>query len=749
MTALNHQESVAVSGSDEAPGYTGRRTKVVLIALAGGLFLMSMVLSRDVTGPVFYEDELGYLANARYLAGTRAVPDLAPMGYYYPGYSLVISPLYLLPIGPATVHRAMLILNALLGSLQFLLGYILLRRVFSVEMRVAMWAALGAALYPGVLLIQNYLFADNLFRVVLIACAIAAGLFVKKASLRRGAVLGLLAAFAFAVHPRGLGVVLVTAALFILTALMGRPRAAAIGLMTVIPLTIGIRLLNRSLAAAIYESGDRSVWELLSKALEADFWLELPLRAIGQFWYLTVATFGLFPIGVMVAGLGAWRCIQLLRRRDRASPGDATMLYVISASALLFGISVAFMTPPDGTLGRLDHLVYGRYNDAFVVVFVMFALSYLLESWDQGYERHRALWRWPGIALALMTCCAVALGVFATPLLASGRPYAPTSALGIAAYASQSNIPLLAATAWGLALGLLLWFIVPRFSRRAGVFLVFAAFIVSSFVAQERVLSRFNEPWMNMLTIQASIAHIGAPGLIGYDEAGLSEYGLNGYQFWLDLSVFEIFDSESEQPPSNVSLVIASETWEKGLDMGARLVAIERNLNQGLWVLPGAIQKDLGTAGYLLPSDPTSPLPAEAMASDIEIRSGLRPGESMASDESRILRMAVRHVGKGTPWIPLGSWAESPVHGSVRLVARWIPVGDGDVAAIQIAELPQTVLPGEEVHVDLAITPSGSDGRLDSGDYVLRFGLIQQGGRWFEEAGDPQLDVRVHVDNDL
>ena len=190
MTATSDEASI-----DEQHLHTGRtdltrdRARILLIAGAGLIFFVSIVLSRNMTGPIVYEDGLGYFANARYLAGTRIVPELAPIQFYYPGYSLLIAPLYWFPIGPELVYKGVRLLNAALGSVQFLLGYFFLHRVIAVGRRVAIWSSLAAALYPGVLLLQSYEYADNLFRVVFLACVISAGLLVQRSSLGRSVLL--------------------------------------------------------------------------------------------------------------------------------------------------------------------------------------------------------------------------------------------------------------------------------------------------------------------------------------------------------------------------------------------------------------------------------------------------------------------------------------------------------------------------------------------------------------------------------
>jgi hypothetical protein len=416
---------------------------------------------------------------------------------------------------------------------------------------------------------------------------------------------------------------------------------------------------------------------------------------------------------------------------------------------VLFAIAVIFMTPVDQGLGRLDHLIYGRYNDGFAFVFVLLAVSLLLQFRDDVKTGGRGLTRRLAIvSITVIVVAATLLGVLGAADLASGRPFAPTSAIGISAYAMGAEaIPLLAATFGGVIVAaiVILLMLVPRVPKWSGFALLCVVFVGFSFIAEHRVLRGFNEHWMNLLTLDETVRYVGAPEVIGYDEADRSLQGLNGYQFWLDLTDFELFNSELGETPPDVDLVIASETWDEAERWEARLLAIEPVLDQGLWVLPGEAQDDMAEAGYLLAADPTAPLPDAAMASEIEIVDGLNRRDSLMVGQSTTIQARVRHVGEGSPWIPMGAWAPSPVEGAVRLVARWIPAGETDVAAIQIAELPRTVLPGEEVTIDLEVRATASDIPLEAGNFTLRIGLIQEGVRWFEDVGDPQLDLEVSL----
>jgi len=153
--------------------------------------------------------------------------------------------------------------------------------------------------------------------------------------------------------------------------------------------------------------------------------------------------------------------------------------------------------------------------------------------------------------MAVIVLSGLILGLWGAERLASGLPFAPITVLGISMYVkAEATIPLLAASIGGMILALLALGILPRISVRTATAFLCLVFVAMSFVSEQRVLRGYNDYWMNLLTLHHSIRYIGSPEVIGYDKADYSMYGQNGYQFWLDLTDFELFDSDSgEYPP--------------------------------------------------------------------------------------------------------------------------------------------------------------------------------------------------------
>ena len=127
---------------------------LVLIHLFGGLQMQQ---------PVVFADELGYLGNARYLAGAAHLPDLSGAAFYHFGYSIFLIPAFLLFSDPVQVYRAIMVINAfLISSLYFSLFYIL-HTVLGKEKKVSIVISFVTCLYPAFLLQSNIAWAENAF----------------------------------------------------------------------------------------------------------------------------------------------------------------------------------------------------------------------------------------------------------------------------------------------------------------------------------------------------------------------------------------------------------------------------------------------------------------------------------------------------------------------------------------------------------------------------------------------------------
>ena len=168
----------------------------------GGVYLAA---SWHISGPAYLRDEIGYLANAAFLAGYRI--DAASS--FHAGYSLFIAPAFLLS-GPWGVWKAVLTINAILWAANFAMLYALLRRLLPhVQPSRLLTATIVSALYPTWIISTGYAFATTAFAAVFLASALTLFLWSRDnplSILPHAALTGYL----YWVHPTGAAVAIVS-----------------------------------------------------------------------------------------------------------------------------------------------------------------------------------------------------------------------------------------------------------------------------------------------------------------------------------------------------------------------------------------------------------------------------------------------------------------------------------------------------------------------------------------------------------
>lgn len=382
-----------------------------LIAGTSVLFAARLLLSLTRTGPVLVADEIGYLDNARALAGGVAGQlEIAP--FYRGGYSLLLAPIVDLGASPSFTYHLILVLNALLAASVLPLLYLLLARFGGIEPRLAFWAALVGSVYPALTVLSQVAMSENaLFPLVCLWLIAFAGLAAKAGS--RGELawgIGLAAASGglWAVHNRMIVAVLIAVLALVWLAARRRLRASTLlAALVVLGLFLfGTHLLDDFVARHNYGG---SAPDELSERVEAlgglSAWGTALGDLVGQTWYLIVATFGL-------AVAPAVELARRVRRQGRDGVLPTSILGgLLALTALLLVISAfAF---PEWT--RPDMLTYGRYVE--VVAPALVAVGFVILARSGSPWAHPA---WPAAFVGL-TAVVVAIRLSMGALEAANR----------------------------------------------------------------------------------------------------------------------------------------------------------------------------------------------------------------------------------------------------------------------------------------------------------------------------------------
>jgi hypothetical protein len=301
--------------------------------------------------PAAYPDEAGYLVAARRLAGGPG-GDLSHLTFYPGGYPLLLSPVYRITADPVTAYRLVVGVGAVAGALVFPLSVAILRRLGAAP-ATAYVIAFAVALLPANVFFGAWALTDAILPAVVACWLLALVRFADTGGRGTGCAASLAAAYAYAVHSRGIVILLVHAGILGFLLIRGWSPRRHVMVAAVVAAAGGLSAwwLNTLILRTLYPSGPKPLGAILWSRLTSAGGLPYTLSgACGQVWYLIVATDGLAGLGLVAAAA------QLASRRaDRpVRLGAAAVL------ATTVGIALATTAAlPDEH--RVGNYAYGRY----------------------------------------------------------------------------------------------------------------------------------------------------------------------------------------------------------------------------------------------------------------------------------------------------------------------------------------------------------------------------------------------------
>ncbi len=622
QTALRHRRDAAARGSArKVPRPPVELWSLGWLLLAG--FLLQVVLRVAISigrdGPTNFADETGYLANARVIAG--GVPGALQMAALYRGgYSLLLLPAQWLGHWPLSVYQGVLVTNALLSSLVFPLLHVLLTKVFRVPARTALIAAFLATLYPPLVVTTQFASAESLLPALVLLAAITLGAVVTASRPRAAAgwaiASGCSAGALYTTHGRTAPMVALLVVLLLTLAVLRRDLAGAAvaGVVAAVAVTLAGQWLNDWLNGKSWGGRqDADLQHVLDNARTLGSLKAVAALALGESWYLFVATFGLVVLGLVHAAT---------RLRAPATPAPEGAGPTVSATAPPEGAgpTMSATAPPEGGSppmsatappeggsppatataaggGRraVDGLrgAVGREagGAAVVSVFVLgstivlapplLALG-LVRLWTVRARRLVAELA-VGSAVALVACAVAA--VYAGGLVRRGPVnWYTVLALPLLAQTREQIRPV-TATLVALAGAAILLALARR--PRVWALLGLAGVLVASSIALRVVVieARDRAIYGTQPIALSEVPGLNAPLDVGYDLAAYTPVGLYGYQWQLDRARFVLFDSRRDPVP-RTKWVIAGLNWPPARELGARRVWVHRAFRQALWRLP-------------------------------------------------------------------------------------------------------------------------------------------------------------------
>lgn len=570
-----------------------------------------MLSGMQMEQPIILADELGYLGNARFLSGSGHLPNMHGSQFYHFGYSLFIVPAFWLFSDPVSIYKAALFINALLVSALYFPLVFILTSFLELSRSTARWIAFTCSLYPSLILYSNFAWTENAF-IPMYAVAVALfGMYLSSRSSRDALLFGVVTGFLYTIHPRALPILaIVLGYLLVLAFSKVLPKrqvlftAATIGV--VFTLT---RAVNGHLKAIGWGGGgELTAARIGGRLLHVS---DLPLlieRAMGQLLYLSLASHGLFFVGVAAV---LWQIRKSLASasasRVLASPSTGVPIFVAITGAGVFIASCAvnlYSRGPGGIRGTA--FIHGRYNEALAVFVLAFALVALCRT---RLPRRQLIASMIGVVAATLCLAAVTAAEVQDALngldqrapIEVARDIPPTKVITVAvpgAFPLVGFFGGLKLFSMSLAAmgSFLMIMVAMRFTTRGGMALLMLLFALFALYNHRHYLLPAVATARPRLAFASQIHRIGPIEAISYDAAYQQSEIFYGAQYLLPNTVFNRFNSRQHEVPISEA-VISGNKWRQARRLGARLI-VSSGWDNALWVLPGEMQSRLPDVFY-------------------------------------------------------------------------------------------------------------------------------------------------------
>lgn len=682
-------------------------------------------------GPLILPDESSFL-----LGAYRALGQLDPSGFgYHPGYSLLLAPVAAVSDNLSVVFRMVQVIN---GALALLTAVLVRSLVIAVRPSVSSTTATHLALivvaYPAFRVFAAMALSENLLIPATVGLSL---LFVRVIGSddprsRELVVLGLASGLTFVVHARAIVVPLavLAGAVVALRGRYGLIAKVAVGVAVGVIVSFLIVQSQVALNGIVVTSSDSrlTLGGMLKANATASALYTLPFTALGQVFYLSIASLGLLPVAVQ----------ELARnvRETRALPTTPLATLGLFLGPLLAGsllVSALFLNEQTG-----DQAIYGRYMEGVIASTLMVGLVTLV---TQAEATRSFLLKTAALlpTFAFILVVARGIGVF------NGRQQLVNITGVYPVVRLTGALKLSSLTIAGVLVVLALVY-ARRHRQGPALLFVVAVFAgVSLFDLQQAAAARPGlAAAVRVGDLAAEIAEDYGVDCIAIDQEDLDDaWQTENYRLaHLDLN-FQHWSSRSRDAPCS-DVVISARTEIQREQPGAVLLEIEGGWAPMLWVLPGDVQEGLRQDGVELSDRPFQRLDGDssfAMRIDLVDEDG-NPTDQTVYESGDIVYAVVRIANLGRQELVPTAGAERSGGANVGLEWR-----HGEDPELRLAEplrlkgLDEILFQGDAVEVPFVIRVASRGEELFPGPYLLRAEIVIEDIEWTNFAATTAITI--------
>ena len=184
-----------------------RKTFIVIFTAYIILAATHIIMGLSLETPVVAGDEFGYLGKARYIAG-GSMPVYPgggqPSGF---GYSMIISPAFMLFSDPAMIYKAALVINGILSATIVIWLFLLLHHIFKLKTNRSLLLSFVISLYPAFFLQSKMAWTDAVTPAFFALLIFSFAYFYKKQDWVSTVLFALVSVLIYTIHVRGISII--------------------------------------------------------------------------------------------------------------------------------------------------------------------------------------------------------------------------------------------------------------------------------------------------------------------------------------------------------------------------------------------------------------------------------------------------------------------------------------------------------------------------------------------------------------
>lgn len=358
---------------------------IFVILIIFGIFQYGI---NKIFGFTLVPDEFGYWSSAAKTVGYdwSAVASLG--SYYSFGYSFILVPVLKLFQDGVAAYRAAITINVLLVYAAVFLMLGIIKKIFPETEETKRILVSGiAVLYPSWIFYMQMTMTEALLIFLFVLITYLFISLIQKAQMVTTLLLALSLIYIYCVHMRTVGVLIACVITLVLWMVLERPKLKTVLMFWGAMLLFGALAvwLKRSTIAEVFSNADAEVlnvndyggqWEKIRQILTIQGCLQFIKETAAKVFYLGLASFGIFYWGIGFTAKESFSLIKKSLKRKKGSLIEWTALFLLLSAVGEILISSIYMYQSKA----IDGLIYGRYDEFVVPVFLLIGLIAMSKS---------------------------------------------------------------------------------------------------------------------------------------------------------------------------------------------------------------------------------------------------------------------------------------------------------------------------------------------------------------------------------